>query len=69
MANMTIEDIVRALFAAGFLIIFGYVTITGGELSPTAHDILIIVIGFYFGVNELVRFAGKFADRRNIKDS
>lgn len=64
MANMTIEDIVRAVIAIGFLIIFGYLTISGRDLTNQANNVLLIIIGFYFGLNEIARFAGKFADRK-----
>lgn len=64
MKDMTIEDIVRAVFAIGFLLVFAYLTISGRDLNNQANNILLIIIGFYFGLNEVARFAGKFADRK-----
>lgn len=69
MSNMTIEDIVRAIFATGFLIIFGYLTVTGRDMSQQANSVMLIIIGFYFGLNEIARFAGKFADRKKEQDN
>ncbi len=52
-----------------FLGVFVYEVVTGQAINPIVERYLIVLIGFYFGIDRLGDFAGKFITRqRAISD-
>lgn len=64
-----LQDYIRIGITVVFLGIFSYEAITGQPINPIVEKYLILLIGFYFGIDRLGDFAGKFITRQKaIRD-
>ncbi len=55
-----LQDYIRVGITVVFLLLFVYEVVTGQAISPIVERYLIIFIGFWFGLDRLGDFAGKF---------
>lgn len=51
--NAKLDDYVRLIFALVFLGVFSYLVISGREITPNLTQVLLIAVGFYFGVDKV----------------
>ena len=55
----TIEDYVRLVITLVFLGVFSFLIVSGRELDPNLTQLLIVAVGFYFGLDKLGEYTGK----------
>ncbi len=61
-----LEDYVRLIFALVFLGVFSYLIVTGREISSNLTQVLLIAVGFYFGVDRVGDVVSKiYKDKKN----
>lgn len=64
--NAKLEDYVRLIFAVVFLGVFSYLIISGREITPNLTQVLLITVGFYFGLDKVSDVAAKiYKDKKS----
>jgi len=62
-----LEDYVRLIFALVFLGVFSYLIVTGREISTNLTQVLLIAVGFYFGVDRVGDVVAKiYKDKKSV---
>ena len=66
--KIDIEDYVRIVITLVFLGVFSYLVVSGRELDPNLTQLLIVAVGFYFGLDKLGEYAGKIIKPKSNGD-
>lgn len=64
--NTTLEDYARLVISIIFVGVYAYLVASGREIDPDFGRNLLIVLGFYFGINEIGKVIAKVYTSRRV---